>query len=766
MAALPPATAHWQDAPSSEGGTHSPALARLATLAARVEGPVGIEMRAILSPLSAELNSEQKRLEELSIAQADALVNSAMMMSELQESRAELERARQVAEAASRSKSEFLANMSHEIRTPINGVLGMNEILMRSELTPKQHRCVVTIRNSIDALLRVINDILDFSKIESGKLELHDSPFDLRDVVEDLVGLYAESAYQRGVELKAVLPVSMPTRLIGDDGRLRQILTNLVGNALKFTSSGEVVINVKVEHEHEDGRVVMRFDVQDTGIGIAPAARAHIFDAFTQADGTTQRRYGGTGLGLAIASQLACYMGGQIVVESELDKGSTFWFTVCMRRDSAKYPEDETPDALRGMRVLAVDDNETNRAIYHDQLGHWGCIFEMAFDGENALERLQLAARAGQPFELVILDMHMPGMDGLELARRIVDDHTIPTPIQIMLSSMSDQLSTDQYRENGITQYLTKPARHLDLYRCLRRVRCGEPAPAQAAPSAPTSVPHVRGRILVAEDNLVNQEVILDLLSIDGLEVEIAADGLQAVNALNARRYDLVFMDCQMPVMDGFLATATIRSMEKERGGGHVPIVALTANALEGDRERCLAAGMDDYLSKPFKAEELYARLSRWLPPAHDVEIDAPEPAAACMVPAPISAADTTSAATNAQLLNPEALAHFEAREKSGRAGVLKRVVCAYQEQSAAIVQQMGASLAQGHFEAVRNGAHALKSSSAVVGAEMLSTLCREIEEACRNGNERLAVELVPDAIAMFAGVQRSLRERYPGLCL
>lgn len=759
MVAVIPQTAVRPSEP--ESGASSAAMTSLATLAARVEGAVGAELRSVLEALRLEFNSERRRVEDLSVAQADALVNSAMIMSELQESQAALERARQIAEAASRSKSEFLANMSHEIRTPINGVLGMNEILMRTELTTKQQRCVLTIRNSVDTLLSVINDILDYSKIESGKLELHDVPFDLRNVIEELVELYAESAQQRGVELNAVLPVNLPTRLIGDDGRLRQILTNLVGNALKFTASGEVVIKVQVEEEGQDGRLVIRFEVRDTGIGIAPAARASIFEAFTQADATTQRRFGGTGLGLAISSQLVRFMGGRIEVESELDKGSNFWFTASLRRDGTEYPQDEIPGVLRGLRVLAVDDNETNRAIYQDQLGHWGCIFETAFDGHDALETLRRAARAGAPFELIILDMHMPGMNGLELARCIAEDPAIPASIQLMLSSISDQLSAEQYRRHGIAQYLTKPVRHLDLYRCLCRMRYGEHSPEPAAPSALCAVPTVRGRILVAEDNLVNQEVILDLLSLDGLEVKIVENGQQAINALNADRYDLVLMDCQMPVMDGFLATVSIRAMEKERGVDPVPIIALTANALQGDRERCLATGMDDYLAKPFKAEELYALLSRWLVAPHKIAHDRLEPTDTSRTTVSDEIINT-AATSNGPLLNPDALAYFEAREKAGRTGVLRRVVCAYQEQSAVLVQELATALAIEDFEAVKNAVHALKSSSAVIGAESLSTQCREIEEACRNGDQRLAAALVPHSIAMFERVQWHLRERYP----
>ncbi len=561
---------------------------RLESLSDQLPGSVRAEIEDIFDAYRRELEDFKTQHAELSAAQAKALVNSAMMMSELKSTHAELDAARHRAEAASSAKSEFLANMSHEIRTPINGVLGMNEILLRTDLTPKQHHCAVTIRSSVEALCQVINDILDFSKIEAGKLELHEVSFDLRELVEEIVQLYADSAQRKNIELNAVLPAGLRTRYIGDSVRLRQILTNLIGNAIKFTQSGEIVVRVSSDDIFSDVQSLLKFEVQDTGIGIAPDARKRIFDSFTQADGSTEREYGGTGLGLSISSQLSRLMGGEIGVESELDKGSTFWFTIRADPDtSAAASVDDTVDGLRGMRVLAVDDNETNREIYQDQLSYWRCDFETAYDGKNALNKLRKASTSGSPFELIILDMHMPKMDGMALARAIVSDPEIPTLHQVMLSSIGDQLEACQYRDVGIDTYLTKPIRQADLFRCLHDLRFSTTPDGPPETAATAELRQFKGRVLVAEDNLVNQEVVVDLLELAGLVADVVVDGQAAVEAVLTGDYDLVLMDCQMPKMDGFMATSAIRALEHGQDKARLPVVALTAKALEGDREQC-----------------------------------------------------------------------------------------------------------------------------------------------------------------------------------
>ena len=737
-------------------------LSRIDATVCALSGPVRAEAELLAEEVRRSFDALNQRHAELAEAQARALVNSAMMMSELKSTHAALDEALKKAETASSAKSEFLANMSHEIRTPINGVLGMNEILLRTELTPKQHHCVTTIRSSVEALLQVINDILDFSKIEAGMLELHEVHFDLRELVEEIVQLYADSAHRKGLELNAVLPAGINTRFVGDNVRIRQILTNLIGNAIKFTGSGEIIVRVSVAAGDHDGHATLRFEVEDTGIGIAPAARRRIFDSFTQADGTTEREYGGTGLGLTISSQLAHIMGGEIGVDSELDKGSTFWFT-------ASLPIDPTPvtvieqdtTALRGMRVLAVDDNETNREIYQDQLGYWRCDFETAYDGENALAKLRKASAAGDAFEVVILDMHMPKMDGIALAQAITADTGIPDLHQIMLSSIGDQLEARQYRDVGIETYMTKPIRQTELFRCLHGLRQGaESKIVVASVAAETGPgPKFRGRVLVAEDNLVNQEVVADLLELAGLECDIAADGVAAIEYVKAQRYDVILMDCQMPRMDGFMATDAIRRRERESHNLRTPIVALTANALEGDRELCVQAGMDDYLCKPFTNEDLLDVLGRWLPDACKRMGGSASPGTARADPETQSDTDLEAP------INIDALAHFEQREASGRHGLVARIVGGFIDQSTEQFAQMREGMAKNACNEIALAAHALKSSCAVIGAERLTDLCRAIETIAKSECVDGLAPKIDEAMEIHGAVCDFLKQRY-ALCL
>jgi signal transduction histidine kinase len=531
----------------------------------------------------------------------------------------ELAEARDQALAATRAKAEFLATMSHEIRTPLNGVIGMTELLLGMPLALEQQEYVEVIRRSSDTLLALINDILDFSKIEAGKLAFEYIGFDLRTAVEDVLELLADKAASKGLELACLMHPSVPLWVESDPGRLRQILTNLVGNAVKFTETGEILVRVMVVEETGHDALV-RFEVSDTGIGIAPADQAKLFEVFAQADSSTTRKYGGTGLGLAISRRLVELLGGTIGVQSTPGQGSTFWFTTrLLKRLTPSTVGPHEASVVWGVRALCVDDNALNRTILEQHLQSWGMQVDCAIDGPSALARLQAAQRAGKPYALVILDMHMPGMDGLTLARRIKADPTLMDVRLAMVSSIGQRGQAQEARAAGIAAYLTKPVRRLHLYDTLTTV-LGAPN-TQRPPALVTrhSVAEAQAqrrlKVLVAEDNVVNQKVAVRLLEKLGCRVDIVANGVEALAAHASGTYDVIFMDGQMPAMDGYAATAAIRAREAQTGQ-HIPIIAMTANAMQGDREECLAAGMDDYMSKPIKSEELAQLLRKWQPRA------------------------------------------------------------------------------------------------------------------------------------------------------
>ncbi len=645
-----------------------------------------------------------------------------------------LRKAKEAAEAASLAKSQFLANMSHEIRTPMNGVLGMTELLLNTPLTDKQQHLAQSVHRSGSALLTLINSILDFSKVEAGKLELEHLEFALRETIEEAVDLFADPAERKGVNLTCFLPEEIPDQAIGDPARLRQVLLNLVGNALKFTARGEVTVWLHLLAQDAQ-TLTLKCAVTDTGIGIHPQAQTGLFTAFSQADGSTTRQFGGTGLGLAIVKQLVQLMGGEVGIASRPGQGSTFWFTVQLGRAT---PRDSSQPAheqfLRGLRVLIVDDHPTNLFVLNAHLTAWGAEVFSADSGASALERLTQSATTSTPIDLALLDLHMPDMDGLTLAHAIRADPALRRIDLLALSSGERDAHRGAADPLGFVAWLQKPVRQSTLRTCLRSYRQGYVAVPVVGKVKALTPSALGGRVLLVEDNPVNREVAMGLLELLGCHVDNAEDGRQALEVSATSAYDLIFMDCQMPIMDGFTATARIRERERQTQAARTPIIALTANAMDGDRDRCLAAGMDDYLSKPFSQDQMREMLSRWLSQTDHSSLQRDQTTTPREA-VPESSAPTTQAVQreSSGVVDYNAWTPIRMLKRPGHPDPLGKLLARYVEDSRKLVDQLRQAVASNDPATLQTVAHRLKSSSATLGALTVAARCKELEALGRS---------------------------------